>query len=642
MAGTQAVDERPATVHRFVIWQVLVLGTILTVPAAMTFAAPLPKIPEANIWLLLSLASAYVLAAWLSRPLRHALTWSQRLLPVFLTAALLALVYLGMLLVPGIDYSRKVLLVGSTLVLGGVIAEPVLIALRSRFFWQIVAVGCAIVALSALSSLGPSARRPDHHRSAQLIAASQELLGVTYYSGYFPRRAPATGGAIASAPDGDGYLLVTPRGEFYRFTWDASDEMAVTDLHAHVPINGEEFDVDAGTSGWSASFRVADLAVLGSGSQARIFVSHHYWKSGQKCFVVRISSHAWPLTDDPAQGAPSGWRTVFESRPCLPIELGRGSPFAGEQIGGNLEFLDERHLLITMGDHQFDGWYKPTNYVQDRRADYGKTLLVDISTGSASIFTIGHRNPQGLTIDRHGRIWSTEHGPQGGDELNLLVRGGNYGYPMQTYGTEYGSVTWPPGAKQPPDERKLIRPIFAWVPSIGISEVVSVTDPAFAKWQDDLLVASLRARALWRVRVEQHRVVYAEPIPLGERLRDLVAGRGEFVLWTDSDTIIRVRPSESLMDGAVLYTSLCGGCHRENENRIGPTLKGLIGRRIASAPGYKYSDGFERLSGHWTEQRLDRFLADPKSFAPGTTMNIDAVRDAESRRKLVEYIRKFY
>ena len=59
------------------------------------------------------------------------------------------------------------------------------------------------------------------------------------------------------------------------------------------------------------------------------------------------------------------------------------------------------------------------------------------------MYTMGHRNPQGLYITPEGTVWSTEHGPQGGDELNLLVRGANYGWPLVTYGTDYGSAAWP-------------------------------------------------------------------------------------------------------------------------------------------------------------------------------------------------------
>src|SRR5262249_55450968 len=143
------------------------------------------------------------------------------------------------------------------------------------------------------------------------------------------------------------------------------------------------------------------------------------------------------------------WHTVFESRPCLPLAVERGGSFAGEQIGGNLEALASGQLLLALGDHQFDGWYKTRELIQDPDADYGKTLLIDPQTGARTIFSVGHRNPEGLVVARDGRIWETEHGPQGGDELNLLVAGGNYGWPYRTFGTDYGSVDWPLSGKEP-------------------------------------------------------------------------------------------------------------------------------------------------------------------------------------------------
>jgi glucose/arabinose dehydrogenase len=149
--------------------------------------------------------------------------------------------------------------------------------------------------------------------------------------------------------------------------------------------------------------------------------------------VLRVSTIVLPESGASAAGPPD-WQTIFESRPCLPVRLGRGAAFGGEQVGGNLEFLSERSLLLTVGDNKFDGFYHSPDYVSDPAAHYGKTVTIDLVTGEVAMFTRGHRNPQGLAIAPHGRIWSTEHGPQGGDELNLLQQGGNYGYPFHTYG----------------------------------------------------------------------------------------------------------------------------------------------------------------------------------------------------------------
>ena len=427
----------------------------------------------------------------------------------------------------------------------------------------------------------------------------------------------------------------------YRLDWDGKGEIQFRQIPGRVPINSEEFSSDLPEHVDGRGFRVADLLVHGQGRDAQLFATHHYWKGEDRCFVVRVSS--LPLADvlEGSSDQAGEWETVFESRPCLPFKTARGAPFAGVQIGGNLETLTDDEILLTVGDHQFDGWYGSPNYVEDMSSDYGKTVVIDLTNGEMTrMFTSGHRNAQGLVIDGMGRIWSTEHGPEGGDELNLLREGNDYGWPSQTYGTEYGSVTWPPGERSD-TQRSATEPVFAWLPSIGISEVVAVEDTVFAAWRGDLLVASLVGRAIWRVRLAGDRVAYTEPIDVGRRIRDMVSegGRGELVLWTDSESIIRLVPARDLDEGAAVFAVRCGGCHDDQENRIGPTLKGVAGSPVASRPGYDYSAALERLGGRWTDERLDAFIADPDSLVPGTAMQVDGVADSATRRALIAYLK---
>ena len=96
------------------------------------------------------------------------------------------------------------------------------------------------------------------------------------------------------------------------------------------------------------------------------------------------------------------------------------------------------HLLVTIGDHRW-GWAESLSlYEQIPGSHMGKLVRVAIETGDTETLTLGHRNPQGLARDKDGNLWSTEHGPQGGDELNLLEPGGNYGWPHVSYGVDYG------------------------------------------------------------------------------------------------------------------------------------------------------------------------------------------------------------
>jgi len=282
------------------------------------------------------------------------------------------------------------------------------------------------------------------------------------------------------------------------------------------------------------------------GDRLRLFVSHHRWKRDEACSVVRISTIEGERDVVLGGGPGLTWRTLFETRPCLPIQHGnRGHPFQGNHVGGRLALMNERQLLFSVGDHGFDGWDAEPSFPQDESTSYGKTLLIDIESGAAEVFSRGHRNPQGLYIDRDGAIWLTEHGPKGGDELNRIRRGANYGWPLVTYGTTYGSQHWPLSEQQGGHDG-YEQPYHSWTPSIAVSSLIRVRDHSFPPWRDDLLVSSLNDMSIWRLRVREERIVYLERIPIGHRIRDIAQGNdGRIVLWTDEGALISLEPARS-------------------------------------------------------------------------------------------------
>ena len=176
-------------------------------------------------------------------------------------------------------------------------------------------------------------------------------------------------------------------------------------------------------------------------------------------------------------------------------------------------------LLIVVGDHD---WAVDGVAVSQRPdSHFGKLVRVDVESGEAEIMATGFRNPQGLARDMYGKLWATEHGPQGGDELNLLEPGGNYGWNHASYGVRYGSRI------NVADKRKLgrhgdfERPAFAWVPSIAITSVTENDERWFPLWKDDLLVGSLKG-AIHRVRRDGTDIQYVERMPVGVRkVRDV-------------------------------------------------------------------------------------------------------------------------
>lgn len=516
---------------------------------------------------------------------------------------------------------------------------------------------CALLGIELYRAYGP-ALPPMAKVEANISTAFYTLHSVTYRHAI-----PATdvrGGGIALI--GDRFLLATGDGRMYVFQLGQGNQaFAIKQLPYSVPLNREDFTVDANPGGYAGranteasdrlqgvqtwQFRVADIRVQEMGDHVRIFASHHYWKRAQKCFVVRVSSMSGTREAFLAGARDLHWETVFESTPCLPLRgensVHENNPFAGMEIGGRLGFLNDQRLMLTLGDHDFTGIETKRMLAQEPGVSYGKTILIHLDDGTSEIYSMGHRNPQGLYITPDGTIWSTEHGPQGGDELNLIVRGANYGWPLVTYGTDYGSAAWPLNRVQGRHDG-YEQPIFAWVPSIGVSNLVRIEQDRFPVWKGDLIVSSLHAHTLFRIRLLDHRVVFAEPIEIGERIRDLVeAHDGRLVLWTDTSSIVSLTPAEGT-DGAVLFAMTCGACHKAIDgatHSYGPDLAGIVGRPIASVPGFQgYSPALKALHGKWTKEKLDAWLTSPQSVAAGTTMTFRGLSDPAQRAAIVNYL----
>jgi len=209
---------------------------------------------------------------------------------------------------------------------------------------------------------------------------------------------------------------------------------------------------------------------------------------------------------------------------------------AADRGGGRLALDGQGRLLLSVGDYGFEGLNDKPAYPQLPDVSYGKILLLDMAGGAAP-FSLGHRNPQGLFVDNQGRVWSTEHGPEGGDELNLVVRGGNYGWPLATYGTAYDSDVWPL-ATDPGSHGRFREPAEAFVPSVGISQLLQVGSKYLPRWAGDLLVSSLQAATLFRVHLAGDRVVYTERLDVSTRVRDIAEGQdGRILIWNDNGEV---------------------------------------------------------------------------------------------------------
>lgn len=166
--------------------------------------------------------------------------------------------------------------------------------------------------------------------------------------------------------------------------------------------------------------------------------------------------------------------------------------------------------------------------------------------GAAEVYSFGHRNPQGLAVHpMTGRLWSHEHGPQGGDEINVIEAGVNYGWPVISYGAEYGSgAPIGIGAAAP----GMAQPVLHWTPSIAPSGMTFYDGDRFPGWRGDLFAGALAGRHLRRVQLDGERVAAQEVLLQGRvgRVRDVKQGP-DGLLWLLEDarrgSIFRLEPA---------------------------------------------------------------------------------------------------
>ncbi len=526
----------------------------------------------------------------------------------------------------GAPWSRVV--AGGSFVLGAMlIAGPL-------WFPRVVRAGAIPLALGTASSLALVGADPpvDPPHDLRVVTSLHVLKGAVHTGVTLPGR--TWGGALVRA--GDVVLVTNADGAFaaVRRVPDA-DSITVVRLALDVPMGRAAFDAEGVASkGELFLLRVTDLAIDSVGATPRLLVAHQVWHAEPGCFSLSVSGT--PLAPVLAGTAGGGeWTTLFDTAPCLPLTPGLRTT----EAGGSLEVLADGGILVTVGDHGLNGPGEPL-IAQDAAADYGKTLL--LQGNRATPFTLGHRNPQGLFVTHDGALWSTEHGPRGGDELNLLVRGANYGWPLVTYGTEYGQTQWRLSAPDG-DHGAFVEPVQAFVPSPGPSDLIEVSSPRFPRWAGDLLIATMPAKGLLRVRVRDGRAVVVEPIELGHRIRDLTQGAsGELLLLTDEGSLIVVEPDpiESLGEDVYQSCATCHGAGLEGTSE-GPPLIGIVGRRIASQPGFDYSPALRAMDQLWSPESLQAFLAAPHPFAPGATTTMAGLDDAERRQAVIDYLSLF-
>ncbi|HEX9632826.1 MAG TPA: PQQ-dependent sugar dehydrogenase [Gemmatimonadales bacterium] len=228
--------------------------------------------------------------------------------------------------------------------------------------------------------------------------------------------------------------------------------------------------------------------------------------------------------------------------------------------GSRLAFDGNGFLFVTVGDRQAPPRGNLEAHPAQDRSNHHGTInrlhddgrvpadnpFVNEAGVRPEIWSYGHRNPQGLAIHPEtGDVWANEHGPQGGDELNLIERGANYGWPVVGYGVNYGSGT---AIHSGTRREGMEPPVHFWVPSIATSGLLIYTGERFPQWRGNLFVGGLAGQQLARLTMDGRRVVSEETLVRGMgRIRDVRQGPDGFIyLVIDGEgqrpSVVRLEP----------------------------------------------------------------------------------------------------
>ena len=238
------------------------------------------------------------------------------------------------------------------------------------------------------------------------------------------------------------------------------------------------------------------------------------------------------------------FKKIFSNKECATAVTGAFTAVTGafnaNQSGGRIITLDDNHIAFSVGD------FKKLELAQDKKSINGKIIRLNLNDYNYKIISMGHRNPQGLFYDRKNNfIIETEHGPDGGDEVNIININQNlvpnYGWPMASYGEHYGRKS-----KDNEDKYKLypllkshsengfVEPLISFQPSIGISEVTKVKDEYY-------VASSLRARSIYFFNIsKQKKVNNFFRVSVGERVRDMIYKNNKIYLFLDNTNSVGV------------------------------------------------------------------------------------------------------
>ncbi len=329
--------------------------------------------------------------------------------------------------------------------------------------------------------------------------------------------------SVAFLPDG-GFLVTERPGRLWRFSADGRERQPISGL-PDVYASGQGGLLDIVASPDFADSQTVYLSYAAGG-----FIGG----ANTRLARARLS-----------QNRLENLKVLFSAQP---------NHEGGLHFGGRIVVLSDGSLSLTIGER---GQKSPAQNLMDHSGSVIRVMadgqvpadnpFVSRSDALPEIYSFGHRNPQGAAIHpKTGQLWIQEHGPRGGDEVNLIRAGANYGWPLVSHGVNYNGL--PVGAGNP-TAPGVTDPIYTWVPSIAPSGMAFYQGDAFPKWRGNLLVGALKDQLVSRLTLDGEQVVSEERFlqrAVG-RIRDVRVGPDGLVyLLTDAQNgrLLRLEPAD--------------------------------------------------------------------------------------------------
>ena len=321
------------------------------------------------------------------------------------------------------------------------------------------------------------------------------------------------GPALAVMKD-DTVILGGGRSGGELLVWNKQKNSLLT-LGSFIPANRRQID---------SRFAINDIAILSeSATSAKLLISYPRLGASRTCVEVAIDELNYNRKSQRAKFV----RNWFVSKPCVPVS-------AVQHTAGRFAVIDKNSVYVSIGDLGY-------SEIDDRskRGDLGS--IFKLSAQSATKVSQGHRNPQGMVLFDQKTLLAAEHGPRGGDEINVIKAGGDYGWPFVSYGQPYGSGDYVRPGKTG-NHTGYLEPIKYWVPSIAPTELVQLPAKGWGDWGRALVLGTLREQVLVFMKAsEKFEVFETVQVDIGERIRDLeMLSNGALIATTDSGKLITV------------------------------------------------------------------------------------------------------